>query len=347
MVLLVTPRVLVVTNMYPTAERPHLGIFVAEHVRALEALGVDVDVFAVRTTSRKSDYMAALRPLRARLAAGDYDVIHAQHSYCVAQVRLLRRNVPRRVPLVFTCHEGETYAPRGEVVRERSLKRITYSKRLKRMAMQYADVVVTVERNLPAAVGYSGAFTTIPPGVDAERFAPQPRAGARRELGLPFDDDVILFPADPRRFFPKGFDVFERALELLPRDVHVVTGGKIDPPLMPAYMNAADVVVQTSRFEASPMVVKEAMACARPIVSSAVGDAADVLGDVAGHYVCDLDPPVVAKAIASALEGPRTTGGRDRLLELGLSLEGTARKYLEVYEGAARRDSGGRAAPYV
>lgn len=332
-----TPRVLVVTNMYPTAERPHLGIFVADHVRALQGLGVDVDVFPVRTTSRKGDYVTALRPLRARLAAGDYDVLHAQHSYCVAQVRLLRRSVPRHVPLVFTCHEGETYAPRGEVVRERSLKRITYSKRLKRMAMQYADVLVTVERNLPAAVGYSGEFTTIAPGVDADRFAPQPVDAARRELGLPLDREVILFPADPRRFFPKGFDVFEEALSLLPREVRVVTGGKIDPPAMPVYMNAADVVVQTSRFEASPMILKEAMACAKPIVSSAVGDAEDVLGAVPGHYVCALNPPSVARAITSALEGPRATGGRERLLELGLSLAGTAKKYVGIYEGAVRQ----------
>ena len=332
-----TPRILVVTNMYPTAERPHLGIFVADHVRALQEVGADVDVFAVRTTSRKSDYVAALRPLRARLAAADYDVVHAQHSYCVAQVRLLRRSVPRRVPVVFTCHEGETYAPRGEVTRERSLKRITYSKRLKRMAMQYADLLVVVEHNLPAAVGYSGPFTTIPPGVDTDRFTPQPAAEARRELGLPPEGELILFPADPRRFFPKGFDIFEEALELLRRDVHVVTGGKIDPPAMPVYMNAADVIVQTSRFEASPMVLKEAMACAKPIVSSAVGDAEDVLGAVPGHYVCALNAPSVARAMDAALLGPRATGGRERLLELGLSLPGTARKYVDVYERAVRQ----------
>lgn len=337
-----TPRILVVTNMYPTAERPHTGIFVAHHVQALQDLGLDVDVFSVRRTSRKTDYVAALRPLRARLAAADYDVLHAQHSYCVAQVRLFRRSVPSRVPLVFTCHEGETYAPRGEIVRERSLKRITYSKRLKRRAMRYADVVVTVERHLPRAVGYSGDFITIPPGVDVERFVPRPVAEARRELGLPLDGDVILFPADPRRFFPKGFDVFEKALDLLSRDVHVVTGGKIDPAAMPAYMNAADVVVQTSRFEASPMVVKEAMACSKPIVSSAVGDAEEVLGTIPGHYVCALDPSSVASAITSALEGPRRTLGRERLLELGLSLPGTARKYVDVYEQALRRR---RAAP--
>jgi glycosyltransferase involved in cell wall biosynthesis len=323
--------------MYPTAERPHLGIFVADHVRALQGLGVDVDVFAVRTTSRKSDYVAALRPLRARLAAADYDVVHAQHSYCVAQVRLLRRSVPRRVPLVFTCHEGETYAPRGEVVRERSLKRITYSKRLKRMAMGYADVLVTVERNLPASVGYSGPFTTIPPGVDTDRFAPLPADAARRRIGLPLEKKTILFPADPRRFFPKGFDVFEQALQLLPDDVHVITGGNIDPSVMPVYVNAADVVVQTSRFEASPMILKEAMACAKPIVSSAVGDAEDVLGAVPGHFVCALNAPSVAKAIVAALEGPPVTGGRERLLELGLNLAGTAKKYVDVYERAARK----------
>ena len=331
-----TPRVLVVTNMYPTPAYPHLGIFVAEHVRALQEAGVDADVFSVRTTSRKSEYLAALRPLRRRLAERDYEVLHAQHSYCVAQIRLLRRWVPRDVPLVFTCHEGETYAPRGEFVRERSLKRITYSKRLKRSAMAYADTLVVVEKNLPASVGFTGRFETIPPGIDTERFSPRPVEEARRELGLPLERDVILFPADPRRFYAKGFDVFEAALALLQRDVHVVTGGTIAPPAMPAYVNAAGVVVQTSRFEASPMILKEAMACAKPIVSSAAGDAEEILGDVPGHFVCPLDPGAVADAVASALDGPQVTNGRERLLELGLSLPGTARKYAGVYDRAVR-----------
>lgn len=331
-----TPRVLVVTNMYPTPDYPHLGIFVAEHVRALQDAGLDVDVFPVRTTARKSEYLTAIGALKNRLARGDYDVLHAQHSYCVAQVRLLRRWVPRDVPLVFTCHEGETYAPRGEVVRERSLKRVTYSKGLKRMAMAYADALVVVERNLPASVGFDGAFETIPPGVDTERFSARPAEEARRELGLPLGREMILFPADPRRFYPKGFDVFEAALALLRRDVHVVTGGNIAPSAMPAHVNAADVVVQTSRFEASPMILKEAMACAKPIVSSAAGDAEEILGDVSGHFVCPLEPDAVAAAIASALEGPKTTRGRERLLELGLNLPGTARKYVDVYADAVR-----------
>ena len=39
-------KVLVVTNMYPTTEAPWAGVFVAEQVEDLRALGLDIDVFS-------------------------------------------------------------------------------------------------------------------------------------------------------------------------------------------------------------------------------------------------------------------------------------------------------------
>ena len=49
-------------------------------------------------------------------------------------------------------------------------------------------------------------------------------------------------------------------------DLHLITGGNIKHEEMPLYMNAADVVVQLSLFEASPSVLKEALAVNVPIV---------------------------------------------------------------------------------
>ena len=50
-------------------------------------------------------------------------------------------------------------------------------------------------------------------------------------------------------------------------------------------MCAADVLVLTSLNEGSPNVIKEAMACNCPIVSTDVGDVAWVTGGVDGTYV--------------------------------------------------------------
>jgi teichuronic acid biosynthesis glycosyltransferase TuaC len=101
--------------------------------------------------------------------------------------------------------------------------------------------------------------------------------------------------------------------------------------MMPYYFNAADVVVQTSLFEASPMVIKEAMAVNVPLVTTDVGDSALVLGNTPGCFVCSTDPRDIALCIDQALDFGQRTVGRERIIQLGLSLEQVAKRYVTVY----------------
>lgn len=324
-------KVLTVTNMYPRPGATSLGIFVRDHVETLRALGVEMDVFSTDVSRGRKAYVTDVKRLRDHLRDHAYDVVHAHHTFCTLQC--VAAGAKRRgVPLLLSCHEGELFLPRRTPNPEaRGLKRIVYDRRVKRAAMRASDAVVVVERTLPRLAGYDGEFRVIPPGVDVDLFAPEDRAAARRALGWDPGERVVFFPASPRRGFVKGYDLFQEAVKELD-GVRVEIGGAIAPPDMPRHMNAADVVVQASRFEASPMVVKEAMACNRPIVATPAGDTEEVLGDLPGHYVCGADPHGIADAIRRALAFSGPTGGRDRLLELDLSLERVARRYLEVYE---------------
>ena len=63
-------RALVVTNMYPTPERPALGSFVRDQVEALRRRGdVEIELFAFPPGLRS--YPSAVRELRRRYGARD------------------------------------------------------------------------------------------------------------------------------------------------------------------------------------------------------------------------------------------------------------------------------------
>ena len=99
----------------------------------------------------------------------------------------------------------------------------------------------------------------------------------------------------------------------------------------------ADLLLSTSRLEGTPNVIKEAMACNCPIVSTNVGDVSWLLGNLEGHYICKNDPIDLASKIEQAFEFGQRTEGRRRIIELKLDSESIAKRIEKVYEIIQRR----------
>ena len=97
-------RVLVVTNMYPTKDKPAYGIFVQEQVEALRKEGVEIDVFFVDGSRNKLNYIWGIFRLWGRLLTRRYDLIHAHYVFSgiIARAQLL-------YPVVLTHHGFEVF----------------------------------------------------------------------------------------------------------------------------------------------------------------------------------------------------------------------------------------------
>src|SRR5262249_11487138 len=146
-------------------------------------------------------------------------------------------------------------------------------------------------------------YQVIPCGVDIARFAPADRLVSRERLGLPADGTVLFFPASPwarGKRFELVQAVYARLQGQLP-SLTLVTGGGIPYEIMPVYYNAADVVLQSSYYEASPMIVKEALACEVPLVSTDSGDTREVIAGVPHCFVCRDDPAELAERVMACL----------------------------------------------
>jgi len=328
-------RVLVATNMYPYPGHPHAGIFVFDQVKSLRALGVDVDVFFVNGFVDKKNYLKAPFQLFKILRKNSYDLVHSHHSYVTLIAWFVRLLLDKKFPIIFTFHESEFLKPREfNPSRTGFFRRLIFSKRLKKLALSKANYVITVWNGLLKSLGYRNPFSTIPCGVDLKKFFPIDRNEARRKLGWSQDEKILFFPGDPRRGKEKGVDLFEIAVKILREkgyNLKVVYAKNIPHDEMPFYIAAADVVVHPSRFEASPMVIKEVLGVGTPLVTTSVGDIEDIAKGVENVLYVGFDPGEIAQKIEVALNMKPSQDGRKRLKALGLTEEDVARRIIEVY----------------
>jgi glycosyltransferase involved in cell wall biosynthesis len=285
-------RVLTVTSAWPTPETPRTTIFLKRQVEFLRAAGVDVDVFSFDGQRQPWRYLVACLRLHARLAKGRYDLVHAQFG----QNALLA--FPKRLPLVVTFRGSDLHGIVGADGRVTLAGRIL--QRISRLVARHADAVVVVAEHMKSLLPSGIEATVIPSGLDLDHVRPHPRDVARRQLGLPLDDRLVLFaanPAVPRKRHALAKQAVDRVAQSLPVELIVAWG--VPHADMPLYMSACDALVLTSVHEGSPNVVKEALACNLPVVSVPTGDVPERLQGVEG---CELCPDDRVQTLAAALE---------------------------------------------
>ena len=222
-----------------------------------------------------------------------------------------------------------------------------------RRAFGTARLVVAVSDRVRAELIDAGVpparIRVIPNGVDPTEFAPG--RTSRSALGLPDRGPLGLFVGDlktPR----KNLDTVLRALTETPR-LHLAVAGRTEGSPYPALaaqlglddrvhflgfrsdvadlMRAADLVVCPSRYEPFSLVVLEALASGRPVVTvRSVGAASLLSEDCAIVLENPDDPSALAAALTALAEDPAR---RDDMGRAGrrLALRHTWRRMAEQY----------------
>ncbi|AGW14872.1 glycosyltransferase [Megalodesulfovibrio gigas] len=208
-------------------------------------------------------------------------------------------------------------------------------------------------------------WEVIPNGIDTDRFRPDPalRLAARRAWNLPEDVPVLGLAA--RDHPVKDLPTFARAVATLAQQVPalrcVCCGQGLDAENtrvvsmlreagilercvllglerdMPRFWNGVDVAISSSRGEALPLGLAEAMACGVPVAATDVGDTAQLLGEC-GRLAPPGDAAALARAARWVLEHAASlrTPARARILAR-FSLAACVERYAALYAALSGR----------
>ena len=321
-------KVLLATAMYPSPARPTFGTFVKTQLESLQHIGVDVQPYVLDGPSRKAMYATAAAGLRRRLDdERGFDVLHAHYGL----VGLVAR-FQRKVPLVVTFHGDDLLGTVNARGRTTVPSRVIRSA-VKRLA-RHAQGVIVQNAHMADVLGNAPNVHVVPHEVDLDLFRPTEACAARAALGLDPHERYVLFAANPE-IAVKRYPLAEAAVEVArikhPRTTLLVVHAETQERLA-LYMSAADALIFPSFQEGSPNIVKQAMACNLPIVSTDVGDVREVVGGTAGCHVVAANAATLGAALTKVLATRQRTDGRRAVEHLRCDL--VAHRVLKVYEAA-------------
>lgn len=307
-------RILVVTNLYPTPERPFICPFVKEQVESLRECCPDmtIDVRVIEGERPRWAYLREIPLLPAFVKKGRYDIVHAHFGLTLVSTLLVR------APVVITFHGSDLL--------------VNPTKHISRFLAPMTSKVIVVSQKLKASLGYG---EVIPCGIRVQDFAlpssyeNKPGPGMTGRL-------KVLFPSDPERKI-KNYGLFKDVCLELERkgkkveEVHLVN---IERTKVREVYWDCDVMLLTSFSEGSPTVIKEAIAAKLPFVSVDVGDSKEWAALVEfGVVASDREPKTIADAVTALLARikHRVLVDNSKCLEV-MSLENSASLVRRVYD---------------
>lgn len=297
--------------------------------------------------------------LRRWLRANPTDVLNTHSSTDTWLAALVRATLSDPPPIVRTRHISAA-------VPNNALTRWLYT----RATHHIVTTGEKLKRQLIADNGYPAAqITSIPTGIDTDRFRPGDKAEARRRLGLDEAAHYIGIVATLRSW--KGHHHLMEAFALLDRpswrlvivgdgprrqfleearerlalgDRVVMAGHRDDPDL---WLRALDVFCLPSYAnEGVPQAILQAMLTGLPVVTTNVGSITEVVADGrTGLIVPAEQPAALAAALSRLIDDPMLAGRlgeaarAEAMSRFGLApmLEGMERVFAEAAE--ARRTS--------
>lgn len=307
-------RILVVCS----GNRGEASPFIREQADQLVKAGCVVEFFLIKGKGWMG-YLKNRRALIRKIRQFDPDIVHAHSGMSV-----LLAGLQRRSPVVATYHGSDVNVP--------GLRFFT------RLSMRLSKAHIVVSADMKRILRNDNV-RVLPCAVNTDVFIPTDRMEARRRLGWSVDGIYVLFSSS-----------FSNVVKNAPLAMAAVEACSLNPIQLielkgktrkevALMLNACDVALLTSFSEGSPQFIKEAMACATPVVSARVGDVAELSQGLSGHFLTGYDVKEVAQALKLAIvyrAEVGSTNGPEVIRQRGLTPDSVSLELMKLYEHIAK-----------
>ncbi len=311
-------KVLHITPNYPTKEFPIFGIFVKEQVESLQKIGVDCDVLNCDGQNKGfKKYITYLPKIWWKSLFGGYDIIHCHHALSAVLLWMTGAPLFKNVVLSYQNDPSHEW---GDLM-------------FKLFNLRFKKFII---KN-PSPYLENHKFVYLPNGCNQDFFHPMDMMACRDKLGWNKTKQYIIYMDSNKGVrTQKRKDRFDEVIALLNSkygwNAEAVVMRNVDRPLVPLYLNAANLHMISSDFEGSPNSVKECMCCNTPVVSTPVGNVPEMIGDIEGAYVTkNFDAEELASCCDKVLRSEVSFVGREKFLAKGYGMATVAEKLKEIY----------------
>lgn len=302
-------KVLVVMSGNSLASDNDRQIFVMEQIKAIsQEYNVQFEIFYIRGKNILG-YLKNLLPLIKKLIGGNFDLVHAHYGFSglLASLQLI-------VPVVVTFH--------GTDLNEKSFRKFSL------LARKLAHTNIFVSKQLATGLLLGKRDFVVPCGVDQDIFSPMDKTIAMQSLGLDLKRKYILFPSSFDNKV-KNYPLAQLVVKSLDIETELIELKNKSRQEVNLLLNAVDLLLLTSFSEGSPQLIKEAMSCNCPIVSTDVGDIREVISDTINCKVSNFDLNEMVNACMDILNNSERSNGRDKISHLDNRI--IAKKIMAIY----------------
>ncbi|MVN22040.1 glycosyltransferase family 4 protein [Mucilaginibacter arboris] len=312
-------KILFITNMYPVRDYIYFGIHVKEQIEAIENIfDIKKEIYFINGRASKWNYLKSIFKINSLIRANNYDIVHIHFGLSGL---FLLFNPFLKIPVVLTIHGTDINSNKGLGM----LRFIT-----KLVVKRVHNVIAMNDSMVSKLTMYRKKIVKIPCGIDINQF---------KEIFVQKNPLKIIigFPGNKKRQ-EKNFQLFLKIVEKMKdiTEIEVIEFHDMTREEVVKNLNKIDLLLLTSTSEGSPQIIKEAMACNKPIVSTDVGDIRYLLKDVKKTFVINsFDPKNFISPIEEIIKlsmEKRKTNGRNELLKMHLDAENVAKSIYRLYE---------------